>query len=194
MMPDVLRYLSHPQVRIDPAVPVPDWGLSDIGRVRTERVSHAHSLKGTRTIISSSERKAIETAEILAAPLNLPVQQRPRTHENDRSATGFLPPDVFEETANRFFANPLESIDGWERAIDAQTRIVAEVLAALQEHGSGDLLIVGHGGVGTLLYCHFADVPISRSFDQTGGGGGNFFSIDLTNSNPIHPWLPMENL
>ncbi len=193
-MPDVLRYLSHPQVRVDPAVPVPDWGLSDIGRARTERASHALSLTDTRTIISSSERKAIETADILAAPLKLPVQQRPKTHENDRSATGFLRPDIFEETANKFFANPLESTNGWERAIDAQTRIVADVLAALQDHVSGDLLIVGHGGVGTLLYCHFADVPISRSFDQTGGGGGNFFSVDLSNHNPIHHWLPMEDL
>lgn len=27
-------------------------------------------------------------------------------HENDRSATGFLPPPEFEAVANQFFANP----------------------------------------------------------------------------------------
>jgi hypothetical protein len=32
--------------------------------------------------------------------------------ENDRSATGFLEPDVFETTADRFFAEPDRSIDG----------------------------------------------------------------------------------
>jgi hypothetical protein len=48
-------------------------------------------------------------------------------HENDRSATGFLPPDEFETVANRLFAEPLVSIRGWERAIDAQLRIVREV-------------------------------------------------------------------
>lgn len=190
-MQNVLRYVSHPQVLIDPSVPVPDWGLSDIGRARTEHASQKASLQHTRMIVCSSERKAIETAQILAAPLGLPVHQRPKTHENDRSATGFLPPDLFEETANRFFADPFQSIDGWERAIDAQSRIVAEVQSVLREHGSGDLMIVGHGGVGTLLYCHFVDVPISRAFDQT-GGGGNFFSVDLTTGKPIHHWLPME--
>lgn len=192
-MADVLRYLSHPQVRVDPAIAVPDWGLSDIGRSRTESISHSLSLQSTTSIISSSERKAVETADMLARPLKLRVQERPATHENDRSATGFLSPDVFEETANRFFECPLESIDGWERAIDAQSRIVAEVMSAIQAHVSGDLLIVGHGGVGTLLYCHFAEVPISRAFDQP-AGGGNFFAIDLATRKPVHHWLPMEEL
>jgi hypothetical protein len=27
-------YISHPQVRVDPAVPVSDWGLSEVGRAR----------------------------------------------------------------------------------------------------------------------------------------------------------------
>lgn len=192
-MADVLRYLSHPQVRVDPAVAVPDWGLSDVGQSRTESVSHSPSLQTTTLIISSSERKAVETADILAAPLKLQVEVRPATHENDRSATGFLTPDVFEETANRFFEHPHESIDGWERAIDAQSRIVDEVNSAIQTHDAGDLLIVGHGGVGTLLYCHFANVPISRAFDQP-GGGGNFFTIDLATRQPVHHWLPMEKL
>ncbi|WP_306262637.1 histidine phosphatase family protein [Pararhizobium sp. IMCC21322] len=192
-MSGVLRYLSHPQVRVDPAVAVPDWGLSDIGRSRTESVSHSHSLQSTTSIISSSERKAVETADMLARPLKLKVQERPATHENDRSATGFLSPDVFEDTANRFFERPHQSIDGWERAIDAQGRIVTEVISAIQDHGAGDLLIVGHGGVGTLLYCYFASVPISRAFDQP-AGGGNFFKIDLATRHPIHHWLPMEEL
>lgn len=192
-MADVLRYLSHPQVRVDPTIAVPDWGLSDIGRSRTEGISHSLSLQSTTSIISSSERKAVETADLLARPLKLRVQERPATHENDRSATGFLSPDIFEETANRFFECPLESINGWERAIDAQSRIVAEVNSAIQDHVSGDLLIVGHGGVGTLLYCHFADMPISRAYDQP-AGGGNFFTIDLATRKPLHHWLPMEKL
>jgi broad specificity phosphatase PhoE len=66
-------------------------------------------------------------------------------HENDRSATGFLPPDEFETVANRFFAHPLVSIQGWERAIDAQLRIVREVEHVLARNRAGDVLFVGHG-------------------------------------------------
>ena len=49
----------------------------------------------------------------------------PGIGENDRSATGFLPREEFWATADLFFAHPTESIRGWERAIDAQARIVA---------------------------------------------------------------------
>ena len=110
-----VRYLSHPQVKIEPAVPVPSWGLSEVGRTRTETLANAGWLAGTTQIICSGERKAIETAEIIAATLNVTVEVREAMHENDRSATGFLPPEEFETVANQFFAQPHVSILGWER-------------------------------------------------------------------------------
>jgi hypothetical protein len=66
---DIVRYLTHPQVQIDPAVPVPQWSLSPIGRTRTEGLANASRLSSTTQIVSSGERKAIETAEIIAGPL-----------------------------------------------------------------------------------------------------------------------------
>ena len=71
-------------------------------------------------------------------------------HENDRSATGYLPGPEFEATADRFFAEPQISVRGWERAIDAQARILGAVAETLARHPGGDLLLVGHGAVGTL--------------------------------------------
>ncbi|MGY3075407.1 hypothetical protein ACVWZZ_001778 [Bradyrhizobium sp. LM6.10] len=41
MSADIVRYLTHPQVQIDPAVPVPQWSLSLIGRTRTEGLANA---------------------------------------------------------------------------------------------------------------------------------------------------------
>ena len=66
MPADIVRYLTHPQVQIDPAVPVPQWGLSPVGRARTEALANASWLASTTQIVSSGERKAIETAEIIA--------------------------------------------------------------------------------------------------------------------------------
>jgi broad specificity phosphatase PhoE len=140
-----IRYLTHPQVKIDPAIPVPSWGLSDVGKTRTEMLANTGWLSGTTQIISSGERKAIETAEIIGRELDVTVEVREAMHENDRSATGFLPPDEFETVANRFFAHPLVSIQGWERAIDAQLRIVREVEHVLARNRAGDVLFVGHG-------------------------------------------------
>jgi broad specificity phosphatase PhoE len=132
-----IRYLTHPQVKIDPAVPVPSWGLSDVGRTRTQTLANTGWPSGTTQIISSGERKAIETAEIIGGELNVTVEVREAMHENDRSATGFLPPNEFETVANQFFAHPLVSIQGWERAIDAQLRIVREVELRPSSKSSG---------------------------------------------------------
>ena len=108
----LVRYLTHPQVNIDPAIPVPSWGLSEIGRARVESVGRTRQLSRTTQIVCSAERKAVETAEIIGARLNVAVEVREAMHENDRSATGFLVPDEFQAVADRFFAEPEISVRG----------------------------------------------------------------------------------
>ena len=83
--------------------------------------------------------------------------------ENDRSATGFLAPPDFEAAADRFFAEPETSFRGWERAIDAQARIVAAVDRTLETH---DL-----------------SVP---------GGGGMVFGFSLVDGHLLCDWTPIE--
>ena len=190
----IVRYLSHPQVAIDPNVPVERWGLNELGSQRVAALAASGGLRGTRVVISSGETKAIETAAPLAAALGVEHCVREAMHENDRSATGFLPPAEFEGVADQFFAAPEASVRGWERAIDAQARIVRETLAALAEAPAGDVLLVGHGAVGTLLMCHLAGWPIDRSRDQTGGGGGNFFAFERGDLRLLHGWAAMETI
>src|SRR6266436_1742756 len=192
-MTGLVRYLTHPQVKIDPSVPVPSWGLSAVGRARTETLAETGWLSGTMQIISSGERKAVETAEIIAGRLNIAVEVREAMHENDRSATGFLPPNEFEAIADQFFAHPFVSIRGWERAIDAQLRIVREVEHILARNRAGDVLFIGHGAVGTLLFCHYAGLAIDRAYDQP-AGGGYCFAFVKDGLRVLHPWRKMEDL
>lgn len=145
-----------------------------------------------RRVVSSAERKAIETAEILADHLYLTVEIRERMHENDRSATGFLPPPEFEAVADQFFTRPYDSIRGWERAIDAQSRIVGEVEAALAANDARNVAFIGHGGVGTLLLLHLNGREISRVADQP-AGGGNHFAYDIEARRVLHGWRPIDD-
>ncbi|MDH2346454.1 phosphoglycerate mutase family protein [Bradyrhizobium sp. SSUT77] len=189
----IVRYLTHPQVQIDPAVPVPLWGLSPIGRTRTEALANASWLASTSQIVTSGERKAIETAEIIAGKLGIMIEIREAMHENDRSATGFLKPAEFEEVADQFFAQPHLSVRGWERAVDAQARIVREAEAVLARNRLGDTLFVGHGAVGTLLLCHCSGQPIDRVLDQP-AGGGHVFAFARDGRRVLHAWRRMEDL
>lgn len=185
-------YLTHPQVRIDPAVKVPDWGLSDVGQARAAVAGAAKWTSGVTTIVSSAERKAVETAAIIGAARGIDPAARADMHENDRSATGYLEPAEFEATADAFFARPRESVRGWERAADAQARIVSAVRGVVAGARAGDILFVGHGAVGTLLLCHLLEEPISRTRDQA-AGGGHVFCWDAATGRVRHGWLKLED-
>lgn len=190
-------YVTHPQVMMDANVPVPLWGLSDQGRQRAARFAQSGVVPRGAMIFSSRERKALELAELLATQAGTAVLSDHLMGENDRSATGFLPPELFEATADRFFAEPDNSVDGWERANDAQRRIVGAVTTALASVPAGTpAVFCGHGAVGTLLKCHVAGRPISRSEDQTrtgGTGGGNCFSFDLAGGRIGCEWTLLED-
>lgn len=192
----VLRYVTHPQVRVSADVPVTRWGLSDVGRRRAEAVAAQPWLAGTARLVSSAETKALETAAIVAAVTGLAIEVREAMHENDRSSTGFVPPPRFEQLADAFFAAPEISVEGWETSDAAQRRIVDAAADLVAPAAPGDLLVVGHGAVGTLLLCHLLDVPISRAEDQIGGdaapGGGNVWAYDLERRVVLHRWRPAD--
>lgn len=181
-----LIFVTHPEVRVDPSIPVQDWSLSDTGRRRARSFAQSGILRGVSHLWSSTETKARETATILADHSTIPVSFAPDLGENDRSATGFLPPTDFEHAANQFFAEPDQSFNGWERAIDAQSRIVSAVRHIVEQHGGGDLAIVSHGAVGTLLYCHLRGLPIERAQDQP--SQGHYWTAELPALIPAHHW------
>ena len=84
-------FITHPDVAIDPNVPVPDWPLSERGRARMHATSVQPWLQGVRRIFASSERKARDAAQILAEGLGLDGYSIvDDLGENDRSATGYL--------------------------------------------------------------------------------------------------------
>lgn len=188
----IVYFITHPDVQVDPETPVPDWHLSLRGVHRARMLLRRPWVGGLRSLFSSAERKAVDTAAILAAHTHLHVTVLESLGENDRSATGYLPAPAFEAMADAFFARPEDSVRGWERAVDAQARIVAAVEAALAQAPPGDVAIVAHGGVGALLLCHLTRAPISRAADQPGEGGGNLFTFDRATRALVAGWRPIE--
>jgi len=190
-------YVTHPQVEMDAQIPVPLWRLSELGRQRAQAFAARGVVPAGALIFSSRETKAMELADILAAAAGTLVLSDHLMGENDRSATGFLPPSLFEAMADRFFAEPKVSADGWEPAVDAQRRIVATVTTALASvPADTPAVFCGHGAVGTLLKCHLAGRPIARIEDQSrhgNTGGGNCFAFDLDPPRLGGEWVAMED-
>ena len=185
-------FITHPDVLIDPAVPVVDWPLSAVGRARMVAALAQPWVMGLAQVWCSTERKAGDAAAILADHLGVVVHRHAGLGENDRSATGFVPKAEFEALADIFFAQPQASVRGWERACDAQARIVAAVAAVLHQSPAGDVAIVAHGAVGALLLCALTDAPISRAADQPPGNGGHMFCFDRNSRAVVHGWRRID--
>ena len=185
-----LWYVSHPEVRIDAAVPVPRWGLTDHGRARAEAMCAQLWVAEIDHIISSDETKALELAAVVAAHRGLPIEVRPSQAETDRSATGFLPPDEYGPVSDAWFEAPDEAPHGWEPARVVQDR----VLRGLDDVFAGDrnVMVAGHGGAGTLLWCRLDDTPIAASHDQP--GAGHYFTVDLARRRPLHAWRAIDDI
>ena len=190
-MPRLLYVVTHPEVQVAPDVPVPKWGLSARGRHRLRGLLQLPWVDRVGTVFSSDESKALETAEALADRAGLTVAVDHELGENDRSSTGFLPSAEFESLADRFFAEPEQSVRGWETAVDAQRRVVAAVGRCLARSGggNGDVVVVAHGAVGTLLWCHLSGRSVDRRCDQP--GQGSWYAVDLATMKPLTGWQRM---
>jgi broad specificity phosphatase PhoE len=191
----ILRFVTHPEVSVDANVPVPKWGLNAVGRGRAISMLRQPWINSVRRIVSSGETKAIQTAAIIADHIGIGFEIVDSLHENDRSTTGFVPPDQFEILANAFFAHPTESVQGWETAADAQARVIRALnplieCLAVGTH-AGDTLVVGHGGVGTLAYCSLAGLPIDRRHDQPKQGHYWSYQVGPVRA-MLHAWLPID--
>ena len=183
-------FVTHPEVHVDPAVPVPDWELTPRGRDRMRLFAEGPDVREVRSVWSSRERKATEAAELLAAQLGLKPRTLEQLAENDRSSTGYLPPELFEPAVHAFFGEPLLSHRGWETAAAAQERIADALETVLaRSPAEGDVAIVSHGGVGTLLLCQLKGTAIHRAEDQP--GQGHWFAFDRDSRRVLHGWRPL---
>ncbi|WP_262298779.1 histidine phosphatase family protein [Microvirga sesbaniae] len=189
-----LIFITHPEVVIDPDQPVPQWPLNATGRARMERFAAMLADRDVSAVYASTERKAMDGAAIVAESLGLSYDTDEDLGENDRSSTGFIAPPEFWEVVREFFGRPHESIRGWERAIDAQTRIVNAIRRILHEdETAGDIVVVSHGGVGCLLTAHLQGVAIGRESRPSHPGGGCFIVIDRDLVALTQDWRAIED-
>jgi broad specificity phosphatase PhoE len=187
--------ITHPDVVVQPEMPISEWPLSPAGRARMERGLAQPWIPSITSIYASTERKAVEAAQMLADHLALPCRCIPTLGENDRSSTGYLPRAEFEAVADAFFAHPERSVRGWERAVDAQSRIVAAVRRLAEaDRTVGAVAIVAHGAVGALLYCQLRGFDIDRRHDQPANGGGNYFSFRVDGPMDRPEWQAIDAL
>lgn len=188
-----ILFVTHPDVVLDPAVPVPRWPLNARGRARMSAFARAVAGEPIAAVWTSDEQKALDGGDILSAALGVPHLVDPELGENDRSSTGYLAGPEFWEVVAAFFGRPDESIRGWETARHAQARIVAAVGRVATAHPGQTVAIVSHGGVARLLTAHLQGVEIGSEARPGNPNGGCVLVFDTDGPTIERLWSDVED-
>jgi broad specificity phosphatase PhoE len=150
-MKKYLILVKHSLPEVVKNLPAHEWKLSDQGRVWAERLAGQLSRFQPEVIISSSEPKARETAEIIARMLQLEMHITQDLHEHDRSDVPYLSQEKFQGSIREFFQKPDELVFGRETADQAHRRFYRAVHSVLDDHMNKTVAIVAHGTVISLF-------------------------------------------
>jgi broad specificity phosphatase PhoE len=148
-----------------------DPPLNDSGRTQAEQLAAEIEGEQIDAVYASDLRRAMETAQIVAARLDLPVCALDGLREIDVGSWSGLTREDLETRFPEQLARHLESWGtGWEDG-ESPEELSERVLAAAgkitKEHPDGRVLVVTHGGVIRALTAIAHGVPFG---DFTRGG------------------------
>ncbi|MBV8594231.1 MAG: histidine phosphatase family protein [Caulobacteraceae bacterium] len=150
-----LILVRHAAPKIEPDVPPPQWRLSDEGRLAAEALSLRIGAFRPVAVRASTEPKAIETAQILAAPLGLAVTSDAAFDEHRREDWPFEPDAAVREAkVLRVLSEFAASVDGAEPGVVAAARFAG----GLESHPQRPLVVVTHGTILALYMAWTASV------------------------------------
>ena len=131
------------------------WGLGESAREDCVLLAHALPDELAPTVWASGERKARETADVLALRKGLVVESDHRFGEVDR-------PQIWDrdyrEVAATYLAGSTET--EWEDRDQVRQRFGAAVTDAVNGAGGRDVLVVNHGLAMSLWVASVADIRL----------------------------------
>ena len=106
-------FITHPEVAIDPAQPIPEWPLSEIGRGRMIRFCEILADRPVMAPVFEPRTQGDGRGLDRADAFGLPFRTEANLGENDRELTGYIAPPEFWDVVAEFFAHPTRSVRGW---------------------------------------------------------------------------------
>ncbi len=158
-MKKYLILVKHSLPEVVENVPAREWRLSEEGQLRAERLAERMISYQPQVLISSTEPKAKQTAEIVERKLQIPLHVAENLHEHDRSNFRYLSKERFEAAVCEFFAKPDLLVFGNEKANEAHTRFSSAVYSVLSRHENKTVVIVSHGTVISLFASKLTGLP-----------------------------------
>ncbi len=143
---DRLLLVRHAEPEIDVEIPASEWKLTSRGIVSTTNLAPVLAGFEPSLVVTSPERKAIETARVLADALQLPVHASAHFAEQGAGAHEFIEDyGEFQDMVRRYFEQPDEVVMRREAAVDAAKRFAQGVRELAGRDGT--VVLVTHGRI-----------------------------------------------
>jgi broad specificity phosphatase PhoE len=154
-----LILVRHSQSRLDPELPPSQWKLTSLGRARCISLAERLVLLKPRHLVSSSEKKAIETGRIVADFLEARLDVFDGLHEHERDEVPIMTDaGQFEAAVSSVFRRPAERVLGSETADEAHQRFSESIEIVMHDRPGGNVVVFSHGTVITLLASRAAGI------------------------------------
>lgn len=156
MADQYLILIRHSQSQPIPGVDAQRWPLAAEGQERAAALAPRLDRYGPGVIFSSYERKAVQTAQIVAKGLHIPYVLWPGLHEHVRTAVPYFDRATFLGLIQDFFARPDELIFGGETANQTLSRFEQALDDLLGSYPRRTIAAISHGTVLSLYLAPFA--------------------------------------
>jgi broad specificity phosphatase PhoE len=121
-----LYLVRHAEPDIDPTLPASEWPLTARGVASTRRLAATLSDFGPTVIVSSPERKAVETANLIAESLEIAVAVDARVSEHGAGPDAFINDYAeFRAMVQRHFEEASDVVFRQESSLEAGARFAA---------------------------------------------------------------------
>jgi len=151
-----ITYVRHAMPAVEDGVNPADWHLDDATRQHVRAWADRLEVgEGIGALVTSTEPKAIETAEAIAERWGSTIVTDDRVREAIRPWIG----TGYRAMAHRYLRG--EALEGWEAHEDVAARMAAAVTDATQAAAGAPVVIVSHG---LALSIHLGD-RLGTEFD-----------------------------
>lgn len=152
-----ITYVRHAMAVQAEGVHPTDWHLDDLGRADAVRLAQRLEVApAIGCLVSSTEPKALETAEAIGARWGTAAVPDERLREAVRPWIG----PGYRAVAHRYLRGELP--EGWEPHAQVEARVAAAVADARRRAGGGPVVVVSHG---LALALHLGD-RLGADFDR----------------------------
>lgn len=144
---DLLVLVKHAPPDVVPGTPPDEWHLSADGVAAADRLAARLAPLAIDVVVSSLEPKAMETAKVVAAALDVTFHTGDDLHEHRRRTAGYSSEEVFEASIRGLFERRAEVVFGEESGAAAEQRFTNALDALVKAHRGDRLAVVAHGTV-----------------------------------------------